>query len=36
MSLGEHGYLGRAAPTSHRPSYEIPLLLATPRGRRRP
>ena len=31
MSLGEHGYLGRATPTSHRDSYEIPLLLRHPK-----
>jgi arylsulfatase A-like enzyme len=31
MSLGEHGYLGRATPTSHRNSYEIPLLLRHPK-----
>jgi arylsulfatase A-like enzyme len=32
LALGEHGYLGRAAPTSHRPSYEIPYLIRHPSG----
>jgi arylsulfatase A-like enzyme len=32
LSLGEHGYLGRAAPTSHRLSYEIPYLIRHPDG----
>ena len=30
LALGEHGYLGRAAPTSHRMSYEIPYLIRHP------
>ena len=32
VALGEHGYIGRAAPTSHRISYEIPYLIRHPRG----
>lgn len=32
LALGEHGYLGRAAPTSHRISYEIPYLIRHPDG----
>jgi arylsulfatase A-like enzyme len=32
LALGEHGYLGRAAPTSHRLSYEIPYLIRHPSG----
>ena len=32
LALGEHGYLGRAAPTSHRMSYEIPYLIRHPNG----
>lgn len=32
LALGEHGYLGRAAPTSHRLSYEIPYLIRHPNG----
>ena len=32
LALGEHGYLGRAAPTSHRISYEIPYLIKHPSG----
>jgi arylsulfatase A-like enzyme len=32
VALGEHGYLGRAAPTSHRMSYEIPYLIRHPDG----
>jgi arylsulfatase A-like enzyme len=32
LALGEHGYLGRAAPTSHRISYEIPYLIRHPNG----
>jgi arylsulfatase A-like enzyme len=34
VALGEHGYLGRAAPTSHRLSYEIPYLIRHPSGQR--
>lgn len=32
IALGEHDYLGRAAPTSHRESYEIPYLIRHPGG----
>jgi arylsulfatase A-like enzyme len=32
LALGEHGYIGRAAPTSHRLSYEIPYLIRHPNG----
>jgi arylsulfatase A-like enzyme len=32
VALGEHGYIGRAAPTSHRLSYEIPYLIRHPHG----
>jgi arylsulfatase A-like enzyme len=32
LALGEHGYMGRAAPTSHRLSYEIPFLIRHPDG----
>ena len=32
VALGEHGYLGRAAPTSHRISYEVPYLIRHPDG----
>jgi hypothetical protein len=32
LALGEHGYLGRAAPSSHRLSYEIPYLIRHPGG----
>jgi arylsulfatase A-like enzyme len=32
VALGEHGYVGRAAPTSHRMSYEIPYLIRHPDG----
>jgi len=32
VALGEHGYIGRAAPTSHRISYEIPYLIRHPGG----
>jgi arylsulfatase A-like enzyme len=34
LALGEHGYLGRAAPTSHRISYEIPYLIHHPDGQK--
>jgi arylsulfatase A-like enzyme len=34
LALGEHGYLGRAAPTSHRVSYEIPYLIRHPHGQK--
>jgi arylsulfatase A-like enzyme len=33
MALGEHDYLGRGAPTSHRESYEIPYLIRHPDGK---
>ena len=32
ISLGEHDYLGRATPTSHRESYEVPYLIRHPGG----
>jgi arylsulfatase A-like enzyme len=32
IALGEHGYMGRAAPTSHRMSYEVPYLIRHPAG----
>jgi arylsulfatase A-like enzyme len=32
LALGEHGYIGRAAPTSHRISYEIPYVIRHPNG----
>ncbi len=32
LALGEHGYMGRAAPTSHRLSYEVPYLIRHPSG----
>ena len=32
LALGEHGYMGRAAPTSHRLSYEMPYLIRHPSG----
>ena len=32
IALGEHDYLGRGTPTSHRCSYEIPYLIRHPRG----
>jgi arylsulfatase A-like enzyme len=34
VALGEHGYMGRAAPTSHRMSYEIPYLIRHPSGQK--
>jgi arylsulfatase A-like enzyme len=34
LALGEHGYMGRAAPTSHRLSYEIPYLIRHPSGQK--
>ena len=30
IALGEHDYLGMAAPTSHRESYEVPYLIRHP------
>jgi arylsulfatase A-like enzyme len=32
FALGEHDYIGRGAPTSHRGSYEIPYLIRHPEG----
>ena len=32
MALGDHAYLGRGTPTSHRRSYEIPYLIRHPDG----
>jgi arylsulfatase A-like enzyme len=32
MALGEHSFIGRGAPTSHRESYEIPYLIRHPAG----
>jgi arylsulfatase A-like enzyme len=32
MALGEHEYIGRGTPTSHRESYEIPYLIRHPDG----
>jgi Sulfatase len=32
IALGEHDYVGRGAPTSHRLSYEIPYLIRHPDG----
>ena len=32
IALGEHDFLGRAAPTSHRLSYEVPYLIRHPSG----
>jgi hypothetical protein len=32
VALGEHDYLGKAAPTSHRESYEVPYLIRHPNG----
>jgi arylsulfatase A-like enzyme len=34
IALGEHDYLGRAAPTSHRLSYEVPYLIRHPSGQK--
>jgi arylsulfatase A-like enzyme len=33
VALGDHDYIGRGAPTSHRDSYEIPFLINHPDGR---
>jgi hypothetical protein len=33
FALGEHDYLGRGTPTSHRDSYEIPYLIRHPDGK---
>jgi hypothetical protein len=35
IALGEHEYIGRGAPTSHRLSYEIPYLIRHPGGQHR-
>jgi arylsulfatase A-like enzyme len=32
IALGEHDYVGRGTPTSHRESYEIPYLIRHPDG----
>jgi arylsulfatase A-like enzyme len=32
MALGEHDFVGRGTPTSHRESYEIPYLIRHPDG----
>jgi arylsulfatase A-like enzyme len=32
MALGDHSYIGRGTPTSHRDSYEIPFLIRHPQG----
>jgi Sulfatase len=34
ISLGEHDYVGRGAPTSHRESYEIPFMIRHPDGKK--
>jgi arylsulfatase A-like enzyme len=34
MALGDHSFLGRGTPTSHRRSYEIPYLIRHPGGGR--
>jgi arylsulfatase A-like enzyme len=34
IALGEHEYVGRGTPTSHRESYEIPFLIRDPDGRK--
>jgi hypothetical protein len=33
FALGEHDYIGRGTPTSHRDSYEIPYLIRHPGGK---
>jgi arylsulfatase A-like enzyme len=33
FALGEHDYIGRGTPTSHRGSYEIPYLIRHPGGK---
>jgi arylsulfatase A-like enzyme len=33
IALGEHDYIGRGTPTSHRASYEIPYLIRHPDGK---
>jgi arylsulfatase A-like enzyme len=32
IALGDHSYLGIATPTSHRPAYEVPMLIRHPDG----
>jgi arylsulfatase A-like enzyme len=34
IALGEHDFIGRGTPTSHRDSYEIPYLIRDPDGRK--
>jgi arylsulfatase A-like enzyme len=34
IALGEHAYIGRGTPTSHRESYEIPFMIRDPDGRK--
>jgi hypothetical protein len=34
IALGEHDYVGRGTPTSHRESYEVPYLIRDPDGRK--
>jgi len=34
FALGEHDYLGRGTPTSHRLSYEVPYLIRHPGGKK--
>jgi arylsulfatase A-like enzyme len=33
VALGEHGYIGKAAPTSHRLSHELAFIVRHPNGR---
>ncbi len=33
VALGEHGYIGKAAPTSHRLSHEIAFMIRHPNGK---
>jgi arylsulfatase A-like enzyme len=34
IALGEHDYVGRGTPTSHRESYEVPFMFRDPDGRK--
>jgi arylsulfatase A-like enzyme len=34
IALGEHDYIGRGTPTSHRESYEVPFMIRDPDGRK--
>jgi hypothetical protein len=34
IALGEHDYVGRGTPTSHRDSYEMPFMIRDPDGRK--